>query len=210
MSLSSRAAALYGVIVLGWVSAGAGPASMPTADGTVVATARIERSALRIDVLELRVAFTGVDEAGVSAWTEGRGGSRADEDSLVRTLEAAENVRAEMRFLRDVSVRRMLEAFERDLNRAARAGWLPEQASRRFVPELEALWEPFRRYGFHTGDRLIFRLGGDSLSVKALDARGQLEVSAGYAGPHRRGELLGVLLAEGTEFRPALVRSLRR
>ena len=170
---------------------------------------RLEKTIFRVDVLRLRLRVdpaTAADLDSLVSGGEEYDGALAPEIAE-RALRADEAV-AEIEFLRDVGLDRFLEGVRADMRKAVEAGWL-EPGGYRAVSEGLPGWFVFlRERGIRDGDRISYRVRGDTLRTVYADPAGDVLLDQTDVGRQNVLALLGAYLAPGSSFREGLIRSL--
>lgn len=170
----------------------------------------LEKTIFRIDVLELRVRIGG--EAGDRLRDLARGGESTAEraDSVARIAAGATCAQARLDFVRDVSLDRFLDAI-RESSRAAREAGLIEPDTYALIDRSLPQWYAFLDgRGVQEGDRMTYRIRGDTLGIQYRGDEGELLLDRTDVDAARRRSVLAGYFARGSDFRRGLVDSLFR
>lgn len=178
---------------------------------TSAMTAKLERTLLGIDVLDVQVRF-GPETTHRLDSLAARASENGDEalgDSVAEAALASTNAYVRVNLLRDVPLDQYLEAVRENLRIASRSGVLPR-------PELETTSSRMRPWfsflegrDLKEGDRLAYRIRGDTVRTLYWGHDGYpfLDQTDPLAADQRRA-ILGGYLAEGVELREDLVESV--
>ncbi len=163
---------------------------------------------IRVDAVDVRVRFGPETVARFRSAVAEADGAEALRDSLARAAWRADDAFAELEFLRRVSLEQFLDATRENLDRAADAGILPEPDARRIAADLPGWFDFLRDRGIRDGDRLLYRIRGDTLRTLFLAADGDVLLDQTDVGPERRRAVLGGYYAPGSDFREGLLDGL--
>lgn len=168
----------------------------------------LEKTIFQVDVLTLRVRFDALTALDLEALAAGRRPSDALIDSLAAVAVAAQNVWARITFLRDVSLGQFLGGVREDMRRAVRAEILTSEEYDRISQGLP-LWYAFlERRKIRRGDRMYYRIRGDTLRTVYESLDGEVLLDQVDIGPERRRSVLGSWFAPKSSFREKLLASL--
>jgi len=169
-----------------------------------------ERTIFKVDVLTLRVRLGPAETARLEALVHRLAGEKAIEDSISDLAARATDAWAEIRFLRDVSLEQFLDGVRKDVKRAEEAGYI-EEADYRMVSAGLPRWYAFlERRRIRKGDRMFYRIRGDTLRTVFRGRDGSVLLDQTDVGPERRLAVLGAYFAPRSSFRRRLIRSLTR
>jgi len=183
---------------------------VPATPGSTLST-RLEKTIFKVDVLDLalRVAPAAADRLAEIRGTESRYESRLEDRVADAVREAGEAV-AEIVFLRDVRLDQFLGGVDDDMSRAEHAGWIDRETYERVRVGLPRWFAGLRDRGLRRGDRLLYRIRGDTLRTVYVTREGDVAVDQVDVGRQNVLTLLGGYLAPGASMRRGLVRSLWR
>jgi hypothetical protein len=214
---AAPAVALAAGLAVALAAAPTAPAAAPTApadtsfscpDGSVRMSTLMEKTIFQVDVLVLDVCF-GPDAAGqIDSLTSDRRYSEALADSVATAALRADRVRARIEFLRDVDLDRFLEGIRENLGKAREAGILRGQDYASIAESLPRWYAFLEDRGIREGDRMLYRIRGDTLRTAYRSAGGERLLDQTDVGPERRLSVLGGYFAPGSDFREGLIRSL--
>ena len=117
---------------------------------------------------------------------------------------------AEMVFQRDVSLDQFLGGIDENMRKARDAGLITNEEYHLVADGLSRSYAPLAANGIAKGDRIFYRILGDTLHTVYQRRGGGLVVDQTDIGPERRLSLLGSFFVEGSDFRSGLVGSLPR
>lgn len=168
----------------------------------------LERTIFRVNVLTLTVRLGPDDAARIRALATGRARSPAIEDSIARTAARSTNAFARIEFRRTISLGQFVGAVRSNLRKAVADDYLSETDGRRIGDALPRWFSFLEERKIHAGDRILYRIRGDTLRTVFLSADGDVLLDQTDVGPERRLAVLGSYFAEGSDFRRGLLRSL--
>jgi len=194
----------------------ASPTPLSAVDTTGLATgpsARMrmlfEKTFLGVDILRIDVRM-GREEAARIDEMRGRKEVTGDalRDSVAAIALDARDAWARIEFQRDLGVGRFLDGIRDNMKRATRAGVITP-ATYRSVSDALPTWYAFLDgRGIRKGDRMFYRVRGDSLHTAYVAVEGDTLLDQTDVGPDRRLTFLGGYFAPETDFREPLVESL--
>lgn len=193
---------------------GVAPASAQDAcvegEGGVQMRMLLEKTIFNVDVLKLTVDLYGSSADRIRAMAGAEPLTGAAQDSVARVAADATCARAELAFVRDVSLGRFLDAIRKSSRAARDAGFIDSETLRfidRSLPEWYAFLEG---RGVRDGDRMSYRIRGDTLNVVYRSGDDELLLDQTDVGAARRRSVLAGYFAPGSDFREGLLRSLSR
>lgn len=167
-----------------------------------------ERTIFRVDVVRVRVRF-GPETAGrLRELVGGRDRTEALADSAARVAIRSRDAFAQVRFERDVSLEDYLEATRENMERTREAGILTAEEVASVSRGMPEWYAPLRDRGMKEGDRLLYRIRGDTLRTVFLRREGEVAFDLVHRGPERRLAVLGGFLAPEADFRDGLLDAL--
>lgn len=164
----------------------------------------LERTIFQIDVLTVDLRFGSETVTRIRRLID----AGAGRDSVAAVAMTSRNAYALIEFVRDVGMDRFIDGVRTDLRRAVDAGVI-DGATYRQVSDNLPRW-----YGFlegrdvREGDRLVYRVRGDTLHSGYRAADGEWLLQQTDVGPERRLAVLGSYLVRGSSFREGLLDSL--
>ena len=172
-----------------------------------------EKTFLKVDVLTLDVRVgpeTAERLRAIAEGREGRAESRARADSLAAAAIEARDAFISVRFERDVSLGQFLDGVRDNLRRARDAGIIDAAAYDTITAGLPRWFGFLAGSGIRDGDRILYRIRGDTLRTVFLAREGGVRLDQTDVGAERRRAVLGSYFVRGSDFRGGLLRSLPR
>jgi hypothetical protein len=171
--------------------------------------AKMERTIFGIDILVVDMRFSEPTARRLEELVAGREYSPALADSIVRVVLDARNALLVVNIEYDVDVQRFLEESRASLRTAADAGLIPATVFSEVSQNLGPWFEFLEARGLKEGDRLIYRIRGDTFRTMFITDSGQtLLDQTDPNGNERRLAILAGYLAPGTDLREDLIESL--
>lgn len=170
----------------------------------------LEKTIFRVDVLTLNVGIQGPAASRIREIRRRRSSTPAVRDSVARIAAHATCADARLVFHRDVSLEQFLDGIRSSAREAMEAGYIGRDTYRlidRFLPQ----WYAFLQgRGIREGDRMSYRIRGDTLGIGYRSGEGELLLERTDVGAERRRSVLAGYFAPGSDFREGLIRSLFR
>jgi len=167
-----------------------------------------ERTIFNVDVLQLDLEFGPETTATFSELVGEQGYDGEVADQVAEAAMASRDVLVRSRFLRDVRLDQFLDRMRDNLRNAREQGLLSSEEEATITRESREQYAVLDGRGIREGETMWYRIRGDSLHVAFETADGEILVEERPVGPSRRMAVLGGYLAEGSDFREKLVRSL--
>lgn len=167
-----------------------------------------ERTIFNVDILQLEVGFDAETARTFSSLIEGRSYDDALAQQVVEAALDAPDVMVRSQFLRDVSLDQFLDGMRDNLRNARENGYLTEDEEDLIARETTAGYAILEDRGIRQGETMWYRIRGDTLHVAFVGLDGEVLVEDRPVGPERRMAVLGGYLAQGSDFREDLIRSL--
>lgn len=168
----------------------------------------LERTIFQVNVLELTVRL-GPDPADrIEALAGARLPREVFEDSAARIGARATDALARLDFRRTVGLGRFAEAVRSNLDRAAADGYLSEGEARAIGDSIPRWFAFLGERPIREGDRIVYRIRGDTLRTLFLRADGERRLDQTDVGPEHRLAVLGSYFARESDFREGLLASL--
>lgn len=164
----------------------------------------LERTIFRVDVLTLELRFGPDTAARIRRLVE----AGAGRDSIAEVAMRSRDAHARIEFLRDVDMDRFLDGVRTDLRRAADAGVVGRDTFRQISRSLPRWYAFLEGRGVREGDRLVYRIRGDTLHSGYRSADGTWLLQQTDVGPERGLAVLGSYLVPASSFREGLLDSL--
>ena len=168
-----------------------------------------EKTFLGVDILRLDVRLGPAETARIAdlrARPDVAG--QAMRDSVAGIALDARDAWARIEFQRNIGVGRFLDGIRDNMRRATRAGIITPATYRSVSDALPGWYAFLDDRGIREGDRMYYRVRGDSLHTAYVGADGDTLLDQTDVGPERRLSLLGGYFAPETDFREPLVDSL--
>ena len=174
----------------------------------------LEKTILKVDVLSLDIRF-GPEATARFASLLGDHDAPAraarDRDALADSVAAvalaARDVFARIEFHRAVGLGRFLDGIRDNLRRATKAGIVTVSEYRDIADGLPGWYAFLADRGIRSGDRMFYRIRGDSLRTVYVAEDGRTLLDQVDVGPHRRLSVLGGYFAPDSDFREGLFES---
>lgn len=163
---------------------------------------------IRVDVLTVRVRFDRATADRFRRLTESEMESEAVEDSVADAAARATDAFAEIVFHRTIRLDQFVDATRENLGHASAAGYISEEDAAAIGDALPGWFDFLEERRIRDGDRLLYRIRGDSLRTVYLDPGDEVLLDQTDVGPERRLAVLGGYFAPGTDFREGLIGSL--
>lgn len=177
-------------------------------EGSLTVRTLMERTIFGIDVLDLTVRFEGRVAERLRATAEGNAPDSPAADSVARMAAQATRAVAHLDFARDVSLDAFLDGIRTNALRAADAGMIGRDTYDEIAGSLQGWYAFLADRGVEEGDRMSYRIRGDTLNVRYRSADGELLLDRTEVGPEHRRSVLAGYFAPGSDFREGLLRSL--
>jgi len=172
-----------------------------------VLSMRFEVTFMKIDVADIEALLTSADAARIEAAVGD--GERTDEAEaeVEAILAGADPVVVSMRYVRDSSFGRFTKGMASGVD-AAYDGEQLTDAERRSVHDQFLIGlTPMEERGVKEGDTLVFRVDGDAVSLRVVDAAGLRLAEASYEGNVYARAVRGMYICCKSNFLEKLVRS---
>ena len=167
-----------------------------------------ERTIFNVDILQPEMGFDAATARTFSSLIQGRSYDDALAQEVVDVALAAPDVIVRTEFLRDVSLDQFLGGMRENLRNARESGYLTREQETLITRETTAGYASLEDRGIREGEVMWYRIRGDTLHVAFVGLDGEVLVEDRPIGPERRMAVLGGYLAEGSDFRETLIRSL--
>lgn len=176
----------------------------PEVTPSLVATALLEKTIFRVDVVSLELWL------GPETTLEVRRHLTAGTDSLAAAIAGSRDAWAQLVFQRDVGLDRFLAGVTEDMQRAVHAGLLDTASYTKVATGLPVWLAPLRERGMASGDRFTYAIVGDTLRIVFTRKDADVVIDQTDVGPAHRRALLGSFVAPGAGFRDDLLADLLR
>jgi hypothetical protein len=169
--------------------------------------ALLEKTIFKVDVLtlELWLGPETVSRLTPLLPVPDDDGSR---EAVARIALDSRDAWAELVFQRGISLDQFLGGIDENMRRARDAGLLSPEGYEQVASGLPLSYAPLSADGIAEGDRIFYRITGDTLRTVYQRTDGEMVVDQTNIGPERRLSLLGSFFVKGSEFRKGLIGSL--
>ena len=167
-----------------------------------------EKTIFKVDVLTVEVRFDSATAHALEAVARGRSYARPLADSIAAIATEARDALVRIEFQRNVSLRQFLDGVRDNLRKVRDAGLIGPADYDTITAGLPRWFAFLAERGIRDGDRILYRIRGDTLRTIYLDRDGAIALDQTDVGPERRLAVLGSYFVRGSDFREGLVRSL--
>lgn len=172
-------------------------------------SAKMERTILHIDIIKVDMRFGEPTAERLEELVAGREYSSTLADSVVRAVLEARDGLVVVDIEYGVDVERFLEESQANLQKAADAELIPATVFAEVSQNMGPWFEFLEERGLKEGDRLIYRIRGDTFRTMFITDDGQtLLDQTDPNGNERRLAILAGYLAPETDLREDLIASL--
>jgi hypothetical protein len=185
----------------------ADPIPRPDAEPSLTARTLMEKTIFKVDVLTLELWLGPETVDRLAPLLPLAADDQAREEAARIALDSRD-AWAELIFRRGVSLDQFLGGIDENMRRARDAGLVTPEGYERVAADLPVSYAPLAADGITEGDRILYRVRGDTLRTVYQRGDGELVVDQTHVGPERRLSLLGSFFVEGSDFRKGLVGSL--
>jgi predicted transcriptional regulator len=168
----------------------------------------LQKTVFKVDVFTLRVRFDPETAARLEALASGRRYDSSIEDSIANVAIHAKNAWAVIEYLRDVDLSQYLDGVRKNMRRAVEAGLLSGEDYDMISSQLPVLYALLRERNIHRGDRIYYRIRGDTVRTFYRGRAGDTLLDHIAIGPERRLAVMGGYFAPMSSFRHHLIESL--
>jgi hypothetical protein len=210
MKLSLTAALTFALVATGVsliLADGQDPIPHPVAEPSLTTRTLMEKTIFKVDVLTLEL-WLGPETVARLAPVLPVTDDDASREAAARIALDSRDAWAELIFRRNVSLDQFLGGIDENMRRARDAGLLGSEGYDRVAVELPRSYAPLAAGGITKGDRILYRVRGDTLRTVYQRVDGEVVVDQTDIGPERRLSLLGSFFVEGSDFREGLVATL--
>ena len=168
----------------------------------------LQKTILRIDVAIIEVRVDKPAQARLAALLRGQAYSDGLAQQLASVVIGGERAVVQMRFKRDISLKRWIGVVKENLEQARKAGLIPVDLEQKVGQGLPQWVAALKDRGYEKSDRLIYSVGPESLRTVVVSAAGQVLVDRLEREQGSRRVVLASYFAPGSDFREPLLRSL--
>jgi hypothetical protein len=169
---------------------------------------RLQKTILNVNVADIDVKFDKATQAKMAELARGKSYSEglAHQLSLL-TLDAKSAV-FQMKFLRDIPLKRWIDVVKDSLDQAKAAGLITASMQDAVMKGLPEWFGALKDRGYEKGDRLMYAITPDGVRSVVASAGGKVFVDRFDKGHDGRRVVISSYFAPKSEFREPLVRSL--
>ncbi len=168
----------------------------------------LEKTIFQVDVLKLDVWLGAEASRRIERLLEQQDRSGELEDTIARIARDARDARVELEFVRNVSLGRFVDGIRDDLEKVYEAG-LISQADYAEISSNLPIWFSFLdERGLKEGDRISYRIQGDTLRTRYVSVDGRELLDQTDVGAANRLAVMGSYFVRGSSFRDKLLDSL--
>jgi hypothetical protein len=185
------------------------PSPRPDAAPFLTARTLLEKTIFKVDVLTLEL-WLGPETVARLAPLLPLSNSNEAREAAARIAGDSRDAWAELIFQRSIGLNQFLGGIDENMRRARDAGLITSEGYDLVATGLPRAFAPLDQDGIAAGDRILYRVRGDTLRTVYQRETGELVVDQTDIGPERRLSLLGSFFVAGSDFRPGLLESLPR
>lgn len=168
----------------------------------------LERTIFQVDAAFLRVRIDTATAKRLERLAAGRQLDKTLGDSLALAALQTTDAWGVLEFRRGISLSQFLGGARDDMWRAVEAGIITPDEYELISSGLPVWYAFLDERKIFRGDRMYYRIRGDSLQTVYLGVDGVVWLDQTDVGSERRRTLLGSWFAPGSSFRKGLLRSL--
>lgn len=183
------------------------PIPRPASEPSLTTRTLLEKTIFQVDVLTLELWLGPETVRRLQHLLPVQDDERSRE-AVARIALDSRDAWAELVFQRGVSLDQFLGGIDDNMRRARDAGLLTPEGYELVAGGLPRSYAPLSAEGIAKGDRILYRITGDTLRTVFQRLDGELVVDQTDIGPERRLSLLGSIFVQGSDFRPGLIGSL--
>lgn len=169
---------------------------------------KLEKTIFKVDVLTVDVLLGDGDASRIRRLIDGRRYSDELADSVVQVAIRLQDAFVGIEFLRDVSLEQFLDGVDDNLRRVRDAEIIAASDYEMISQGMPRWYDFLEERGILKGDRMLYRITGDTLTTQYLAVTGETLLNQRDVGPERRLAVLGGYFVRGSDFRKGLVKSL--
>jgi hypothetical protein len=168
----------------------------------------LQKTILRINVATIDVRVDKEAQARLAAQGRDKSYSEALATQLTQTILDSKRAVVEMRFARDISLKRWMGVVHESMEQARAAKLIDTALERRVKEGLPRWFGALKDRGYEKGDRLIYAVSPEGTRSMVVSASGQVLVDRIDTEPSARRIVLAGYFAPESDFREPLLRYL--
>jgi hypothetical protein len=168
----------------------------------------LEKTLLKVDVALIDMRVDKPTQEKFAKEAAGKGYDGALEGRLARIAMDADNAVIQLKFVRDVSLSQWIDGVRESLDKAKSAGLISGDLAKQVSDGLPQWFKAQESRGFKEGDRILYRVGPDSLRTVTVTGSGNVIVDRTDNGSEKSNMVLATYFAPGTDYRELMLRSL--
>lgn len=168
----------------------------------------LQKTVLNINVATIDVRVDKGTQTRFTQLASGKAYSGDLDHQLALAAIDARHTVVEMRFKRDVPLKRWIGVVKDNLEQARKAGLITSEVEQRVGRSLADWFGALKDRGYEKDDRLIYAVMPDSVRSIVVSKAGQVLVDRVDTGHEGRRVVLGSYFATGSEFRAPLLKSM--
>lgn len=168
----------------------------------------LEKTIFQVDVMTVDVWLAGEGGRRIEALLSENGRSSWLEDTIARIARDSREARVEIEFVRDVSLGQFVAGIRDELEKVLEAELIPRTEYEKISSGLPNWFAFLEERGIREGDRIRYRIAGDTLRTRFVSVDGVEMLDQADVGAANRLAVMGSYFVRGSSFRRKLVRSL--
>ncbi len=168
----------------------------------------LEKTIFKVDVLTVDVWLGRAESERIASLGVELDDRRELGDSIAEVAIHSRDALVRIDFVRDVSLDQFLGGVDENLGLVPRAGIIPYADYEEISANLPRWFAFLDERGIHKGDRIEYRIHGDTLRTRYVAAGGELLLDQTDVGSAARLSVLGSYFVRKSEFRKGLLESL--
>ena len=169
----------------------------------------LEKTILKVDVLTVDVRLGKAVQGRMAEVVKGKKPSAELYANIAKVAIGADDALVQLKFLRDVGLDKWIDVVRENLQQARDAKLISPGLQKRISNGLPKWFAALRERGYLEGDRLFYRVRGDSLRTVVVSAKGEILVDRMDKGKEEASVVMASYYAPGSDFREPLVHSLK-
>jgi hypothetical protein len=168
----------------------------------------LEKTLLKVDVALIDMRVDKPTQEKFAKEAAGKSYNGALEGKLARIAMDADNAVIQLKFVRNVSLSQWIDGVRESLDKAKSAGLISGALAKQVSEGLPQWFKAQESRGFKEGDRILYRVGPDSLRTVTVTGGGNVIVDRTDKGAEKSNMVLATYFAPGTDYRELMLRSL--